>query len=162
AIAAANGSCGSGGPRGAGGRGGPLLMRTAGGAPHPGGATHSPPPMYRPPHWLRANIARTGRPPHRPSGPRPANPPAAAQDPRFRCVAGMKPWLVLSLCLATLLASLPARADDLFDAEVHARRMKKAGAGVAGVGFVHLAAGLALTFAVVGMDKSCEGRGYTC
>jgi len=74
----------------------------------------------------------------------------------------MKPLLVLALCLATLLASTPARADDLFDAQIHARRMKKAGAGVAGVGFVHLAAGLALTFAVVGIHEECQGRGYTC
>ena len=68
--------------------------------------------------------------------------------------------LLLAVILATTLAA-PARADG-FDDFVHARRMRKAGAGLMGVGVIHLGVGLAMTIAMFGMQAQCAGRSYTC
>jgi hypothetical protein len=67
---------------------------------------------------------------------------------------------LLALCFCLLLAA-PARADD-GDARVTARRMRKSGAGLMSVGLIHLAPGLALTFAMVGMDASCRNQPFPC
>jgi hypothetical protein len=73
---------------------------------------------------------------------------------------GMTRLVALVLCL--VLGASAARADDLVDAEIHARRMRKSGAGVMGVGLIHLGAGLALTFAMVGMEQQCRGYSPEC
>jgi hypothetical protein len=62
-------------------------------------------------------------------------------------------WL-LSLSLAVPVA----RADDLIDA----RRLRKSGAGIMGVGLVVLGAGLALGLGVAGIAAQCEHRPRGC
>jgi hypothetical protein len=68
--------------------------------------------------------------------------------------------LLLAVILATTIAA-PARADG-FDDFVHARRMRKAGAGLMSVGLIHLGVGLAMTLALVGMQAQCAGEQFPC
>jgi hypothetical protein len=68
---------------------------------------------------------------------------------------------VLALLLAVTIAA-PSFADESFDAERHARRMRKSGAGLMSVGVIHLGGGLALTLAMIGMSVSCRNDPFPC
>jgi hypothetical protein len=67
----------------------------------------------------------------------------------------------LLIVILTTTVAVPAHADG-FDDFVHARRMRKSGAGLMAVGLIHLGAGLALTFALVGMEAECANRPFPC
>jgi hypothetical protein len=68
---------------------------------------------------------------------------------------------LLALMLVVTIAA-PSFADDRSDAAVDARRMRKSGAGIMGVGVIHLGSGLALTLAMVGMGLSCRNEPFPC
>jgi hypothetical protein len=70
--------------------------------------------------------------------------------------AGMQRLLATLLIL--ILATTAARADDF----VHARRMRKSGAGLMAVGVIHLGVGVAMTLALVGMGVECANRPFPC
>jgi hypothetical protein len=64
-------------------------------------------------------------------------------------------WLVVM----ALLAASTTQAEELVDA----RQMRKAGAGVMGVGLVHLALGLGLTVGeYASYDVQCANRPFPC
>jgi hypothetical protein len=73
--------------------------------------------------------------------------------------AGMQRLLATLLIL--ILATTAARADG-FDDFVHARRMRKSGAGLMAVGVIHLGVGVAMTLALVGMGVECANRPFPC
>jgi hypothetical protein len=64
--------------------------------------------------------------------------------------------------LLVVTIAAPSFADERSDAEVHARRMRKSGAGLMSVGVIHLGGGLALTLAMVGMAVSCRNEPFPC
>jgi hypothetical protein len=68
---------------------------------------------------------------------------------------------MLALLLVVTLAA-PSFADEGSDAAVHARRMRKSGAGLMSVGVIHLGGGVALTLAMVGMGLSCRNEPFPC
>jgi hypothetical protein len=68
---------------------------------------------------------------------------------------------MIALCLCVTITST-SFGDELYEAQVHARQMRKSGAGLMGVGLIHLGAGLALSFAIAGMSAECSQQPFPC
>ncbi|HEY2746504.1 MAG TPA: hypothetical protein VGL86_17855 [Polyangia bacterium] len=63
--------------------------------------------------------------------------------------------------MTLLVATSAARADG-FDDFVHARRMRKSGAGLMAVGLIHLSVGLALGVGIAAGEAQCANKPFPC